>query len=133
MVIQMNTKYVFVTGGVVSASWWPRWSRQLELLSSIEQHQKADHFYFEEGVRIMRLAQRAYDLWVVQPQTEKRKLLNILLLNCTFDGEKLSPVYKKPFCWLAEGSLRPVWRAIRDDFTNFLGSEECRELAQLAM
>ena len=99
----------------MSQEFWERrtreWqSRQLQLLSSIEQHQKADHFYLEEGARIMRLAQRAYDLWVAQPQTEKRKLLDILLLNCTFDGEKLSATYRKPFCWLAEESLCSIWR-----------------------
>ena len=62
----------------------------------------------------------------------ERKMLDLLLSNCTFDGEKLSLVYKKPFCWLAEGSMHPMWRAIRDDFTNFLGSEECLVVAQFA-
>lgn len=55
-------------------------------------------------------AQRPYELWLVQPQSERRKLLNLLLLNCTFDGETLRATYKKPFCWLAEGSLCSVWR-----------------------
>ena len=31
------------------------------------------------------------------------------------------------------GFVDRLWRAIRDDFTNFLGSEECIVIAQLAI
>ena len=41
-----------------------------------------------------------------------------------------TPTCKKPFCWLAEGSLSNVWRALRDDFLNYFRSEECREMGE---
>ena len=90
-----------------SAEWK---ERLLELKQSIEKHENANHCYYDAGVKILRLAQRAYTLWLSQPQTEKRKLLDLLLSNCTFDGTSLTATYRKPFCWLAEGLDRVVWR-----------------------
>ena len=80
------------------------------LLRGIERHDHANDCYLDSGVRLLRLAERAPDLWNEQPQEERRKLLDLLLLNCTFDGESLRATYRKPFCWLAEGSLRSIWR-----------------------
>ena len=40
--------------------------------------------------RQLYLSQQAYSFWLSQSQTEKRKRLNVLLLHCTCDGEKLS-------------------------------------------
>ncbi len=51
----------------------------------------------EDAKLILELAQNAYTLYSNQPLSEKRKLLNIILSNCTFDSGNLCPVYKKPF------------------------------------
>lgn len=98
----------------ITEEFWKRmtgeWrAAQLAVLASIEKHQGANQGYFEEGGRILDLASRAYDLWLQQPAEEKRKLLNLLLSNCTFDGETLRATYRKPFCWLAEGLRCSVW------------------------
>jgi site-specific DNA recombinase len=131
---RMDAIYEDKLDGRIGEDFWERkrreyQARQAEIMRSLEQHQKANTFYFDAGVRVLRLAQKAYDLWLAQPQTEKRKLLDVLLPNCTFDGENLDATYRKPFCWLTEGSLRSVWRAIRNDFANWLQAEECREVA----
>ena len=112
---RLDAAYEDKLDGNISEEFWQRnsqeWrSRQLELQRSIEGHQNANQLYLDAGVKILRLSQQAYSLWLSQPQMEKRKLLNLLLLNCTFDGENLYATYRKPFCWLAEGSLRPIWR-----------------------
>ena len=82
-----------------------------------------------------RLAQNAHTLWLTQAQTEKRRLLNLLQSNCTFDGTNLTATYKKPFCSAiedrrAEGPVSSVWRGLQDDFMNFFRSEACREMAE---
>ena len=82
----------------------------MQLQARLESHQKASDLYLDAGVSLLRLAQKAYSLWSAQPQSEKRKLLDILLLNCTFDGENLRPEYRKPLCWLAEGHPSSIWR-----------------------
>ena len=68
------------------------------------------------GHRILELASKAYSLWIRQDSFEKRKLLDILLSNCTFDGENLHPDYKEPFCWLAEGLECSDWLPFVDSF-----------------
>ncbi|MCE5216059.1 recombinase family protein [bacterium] len=112
---RMDRAYEDKLDGRISEDFWQRKSSEwrasrLELQAAIERHQRAAELYLEAGVQVLRLAMRAYPLWLHQPQTGKRKLLDILLLNCTFDGQTLRATYRKPFCWLAEGSLRTVWR-----------------------
>ncbi len=80
------------------------------LLRSIEAHENANDFYLDAGSQLLGPAQRPYDLWLTQSQEKRRKLLDVLLLSSTFDGERLRATYRKPFCWLAEGPLRSVWR-----------------------
>ena len=104
--------------GTITEEFWERKSgewrqKQLEARAAIERHETANQCYFEDGLRVLSLAHRAYDLWLKQPQTEKRKLLNLLLSNCTWDGEKLAYLHRKPFCWIAEGSECTNWLPAR--------------------
>ena len=133
---RMDAVYEDKLDGKIGEDFWERKrreyrAREAELMRALEQHQKANTFYFDAGVRVLRLAEKAYELWLAQPQTEKRRLLDTLLLNCTFDGENLDATYRKPFCWLAEGPVRSIWRAVRDDFANWFQAEECLEVAHL--
>jgi len=115
--MKIDAAYEDKLEGSISEDFWQRKSRewraaQTGVLASIEKHQSANQVYFDEGDRILDLASRAYDLRRQQPPEEKRKLLNLLLSNCTFDGEKLRYEYAKPFCWLlglAEGSGCSDW------------------------
>ena len=110
--------------GKISEEFWERKSgewrqKQVEARAAIERHERANQYYFEDGIRVLSLAHRAYDLWLQQPQAEKRKLLNLLLSNCTFDGENLSATYRKPFGWLAEGSQCTDWLPAYPQNPNF--------------
>jgi len=106
---RMDAAYEDKLDGGISEEFWQRksgeWRRQrMELQAAVERHQRASECYLDAGVQVLGLAQRAYELWLVQPQSERRKLLNLLLLNCTFDGETLADAgvrgatYRKPFC-----------------------------------
>ena len=121
---RLDAMYEDKLDGKITEEFWERKSRewrqkQLQLHEAIERHRTANQFYFDEGVRVLELAQRAYDLWLRQPQSEKRKLLDILLSNCTFDGATLLPEYRKPFCWLAEGHGCPDWLPGAGNCKNF--------------
>ena len=76
--------------------------------------------------RILDLARRAFELWEKQPQEGKRELLDLLLSNCTWDGENLDATYRKPFCWLAEGSSRPNWLPAPDNCKNLVDTVSFR-------
>lgn len=93
---------------------WQRKSREwreqiVHLRAAIERHDRASLAYFDQGFIILGPATRAHELWQQQEAQERRKLLEILLSNCSFDGEKLRATYRKPFCWLVEGRLCSDW------------------------
>jgi site-specific DNA recombinase len=116
---RLDQMYIDKLDGKIDEDFWKQrseeWrSEQARILRSIHDRQQARATYFEEGVQIIGLAQRAYPLWLRQTPHERRRLLDILLSNCTFDGVSLYPTYRKPFCWLAKGLDRSVWCTLRD-------------------
>lgn len=76
----------------------------------MERCENANRVYLAEAFRVLDLATGMHNLWLEQDSQGKRRLLNLLLSNCAFDGVSLTASYEKPFCWLAEGSLSTVWR-----------------------
>jgi hypothetical protein len=105
--------YLDKLDGKIGTDFWAdksaKWrDEQRRIMAKIREHEGADHIYLDEGIQIIELAQRAYSLWVRQKPQEKRRLLDILLSNCTFDGVTLYATYRKPFCWLVDMGSRPV-------------------------
>ena len=74
----------------------------------------ASHNYSATGSKILELCQSAYSLYSQQKPVEQRRLLKILLSNCTFDRGTLTPTYNKPFDLLAEGNKTGNWLGGRD-------------------
>jgi len=68
----------------------------------IERHRAADDSYMDQGIQLLDLAQNAHQLFMAQPAKEKRRLLNFLLSNCTWQQGTLTVEYKEPFDLLAE-------------------------------
>ena len=68
----------------------------------IEHHRAADDSYMDQGIQLLNLAQNARQLFMAQPAKEKRRLLNFLLSNCTWQQGTLAVEYKEPFDILAE-------------------------------
>jgi site-specific DNA recombinase len=60
--------------------------------------------YYEEGVRVIELAQRVHRIWVAQDSATKRAIIDCLVLNCTWDGVTLAPEWRSPFRLIAEGA-----------------------------
>ncbi|HEV2175530.1 MAG TPA: hypothetical protein VGR71_18275, partial [Nitrospira sp.] len=72
-------------------------------------HQVADHRYYDDGLKLLELASKAYQLYVKQPPEQKNRFLRILLSNCTLRDGTLRPTYKKPFDILARGIEKGIW------------------------
>ncbi len=111
---KMDRAYDDKLEGKITEDYWQRkaaeWREgQVQVRSAIERHENANRLYFEEGCRILSMATRAYELWPQQAPDARRKLLNMILSNCTFDGTNLTATYAKPFCWLAEGLACANW------------------------
>ena len=56
---------------------------QKKCLENIREHQEANQTYFDEGILLLELAQKAGKLFREQPAAEKRRLLGFVLSNCT--------------------------------------------------
>ncbi len=87
---------------------------QGSIRETIAKHEKANMNYLTQGVQIIELARKAYRLYLEQKPTEKRKLLRILLSNCTFDSGKLYPIYNKPFDLLVKSKENDDWLPKQD-------------------
>ena len=77
--------------------------RQEALERQISGHMAADRHYLQQGIQILELAHRAYDLYLKQPHEERATLLKCVLLNCSLQGGTLCPTYRKPVDMLAHG------------------------------
>ena len=68
----------------------------------IERHEEAEQSYMDEGVRILELARNAQALFERQPAREKRRLLNFVLSNCSWEDGEVVATFRQPFDLLAE-------------------------------
>ena len=70
----------------------------------IERLQAADR-YMGEGVQLLELARNAQRLFAKQEPREKRRLLNFLLSNCTWEDGEVVTTFRQPFDLLAETAV----------------------------
>ena len=64
--------------------------------------EKAEQSYMDEGVQILELAQNAQWLFEQQEPRQKRRLLNFLLSNCSWEDGEVVATFRQPFDLLAE-------------------------------
>jgi hypothetical protein len=111
----MDRAYEDKLNGKVPEQLWERksveWNNELvDIQFQIKSHESANLEYYKTGVDILELANQAYDMYLQQSCQKQRRLLNIILSNCTFDHGTLCPIYNKPFDILAKG---PEFRSKR--------------------
>lgn len=103
---------------------------QANILATIEKHKDANTNYHAQGIHLLELAQKAYSLYLQQTPTQRRRLLNFLLSNCTLDAGNLDPTYKKPFDLMAKGHSRSDWLPSLDEFRNSLMGNDTSGIIQ---
>ena len=99
--------YVDKLDGIVDTAFFEKMSNQWRdeqnlCLREIERHQNADQSYMEEGVQLLELARNAQRLFAKQEPREKRRLLNFVLSNCTWENGDVVATFRQPFDMLAE-------------------------------
>ncbi len=70
--------------------------------------------YPASGVILLELAQCAHELYVSQSPHEQRRLLNVVVSNCTLKDGTVEYSLRKPFDLLADISESQNWRRARD-------------------
>jgi site-specific DNA recombinase len=116
---KLDRGYDDYVSGRISEDFWTRKSEQWEEerrtteaeLARLARKAPGAHV---TGEKILELAKTAYFRYQQQPPAEKRRLLETLLSNCTFDRGSLCPTYSKPFDLLVRGNETGDWLGDRD-------------------
>jgi site-specific DNA recombinase len=83
----------------MSAQWREEQNR---CLREIERYEAAEQSYMDDGVQILELAQNAQKLFEQQQSREKRRLLNFVLSNCSWEDGEVVATFRQPFDLLAQ-------------------------------
>ena len=102
--------YVDKLDGIVDTAFFDRMSNQWReeqnrCQREIDRHQNADKSYKDEGVALLDLARNAQRLFAKQKPREKRRLLNFVLSNCTWEDGEVVAIFRQPFDLLAETAV----------------------------
>ncbi|WP_074974978.1 recombinase family protein [Nitrosospira multiformis] len=107
---RINAMYVDKLDGVVDSAFYNKMSNQWRdelnrCQHEIDRLQNADKSYMDEGVKILELASNAQKLFEKQEPRQKRRLLNFLLSNCSWDDGEVTATFRQPFDLLAETTV----------------------------
>jgi site-specific DNA recombinase len=107
---RIHAMYVDKLDGLVDTAFFERMSNQWReeqnrCQREVELLQAADRSYMDEGVALLELAQNAQMLFAKQGPREKRRLLNFVLSNCTWEDGKVVATFRQPFDLLAETAV----------------------------
>ena len=106
------------------------WKQEQDaVLKKIESHQGANRTYFDEGLKLLELAQRAVFLYEKQDMQEKRRIINFVCSNSIWKDGRLYPNYRQPFDMLAETSkswaqIKTVSGGKKAKIENWLGDRD---------
>jgi site-specific DNA recombinase len=103
----------------ISEEFWSthskKWLKEKEKLAvKLLTTQKADTHYLENANLILQLVKKAAGLFKIQNATEKRKLMNILLSNCSYSNESLDLQMKPVFSMIMKTKETRNWCARQD-------------------
>jgi len=107
---RINAMYLDKLDGRVDAAFFDKMSTQWReeqscCLREIARHESAEQSYMDEGMQILELARNAQKLFERQEPREKRRLLNFVLSNCTWEDGEVVAIFRQPFDLLAETTV----------------------------
>ena len=86
----------------------------LHLEASRNAHTLANLDYIDKAEKILELAKAAYSLYLTRNPQERRKLIDLVLYNCTLDAGKLHYEYHQPFDLFYKMATCTEWWAVLD-------------------
>jgi hypothetical protein len=121
VVSKLDRGYEDFLEGRISEAFWTRKSQEWEAeLQTIDRErsrlQQTSTVASVKAAKILELAKQAEKLYKSQIPTEQRRMLDLVLSNCTFDRGSLCPTYAKPFDLLVRGNKTGNWRRGWDSF-----------------
>ena len=104
---RISAMYVDKLDGKIGGDFYDKFAgewreEQFRLQRQIDLHGAAEQSYMDEGVQILELASNAQKLFENQEPRQKRRLLNFLLSNCSWEDGEVVATFRQPFDLLAE-------------------------------
>jgi hypothetical protein len=104
---RINAMYLDKLDGRVDSTFFDKMSAQWReeqnrCLREIERYEAAEQSYMDEGVQILELARNAQKLFERQQPREKRRLLNFVLSNFSWEDGEVVATFRQPFDLLAQ-------------------------------
>ena len=104
---RISTMYIDKLDGKIGGDFFDKMAgewreEQRRLQRDIDRHEEAEQSYMDDGVRILELARNAQALFERQSAREKRRLLNFVLSNCSWEDGEVVATFRQPFDLLAE-------------------------------
>ena len=104
---RINAMYLDKLDGRVGIAFFDKMSAQWReeqnrCLREIARHEFAEQSYMDEGVQILELARNAQKLFERQQPREKRRLLNFVLSNCSWEDGEVVATFRQPFDLLVQ-------------------------------
>ena len=111
---RIDAAYIDKIDGRIPEVFWrdqtDKWLKEKEEAASrLLAHQRSDTHYLKSARIVLELSNKAYDLFIKQDSTEKRKLVNILFSNSSFDGKTLEFTLRSPFDTVMECKKSANW------------------------
>ncbi len=106
---RMDKLYDDRTKGDVGEDFYSRkmkqWQEEQKRISSeIMAHQRANNAYLEEGVRILKVASKAYTLFMEGEEADKQSILKVLFEGVTLKDGVVTPSFRPLFLMLVNNS-----------------------------
>ena len=104
---RINAMYIDKLDGKIGGDFYDQMAgewreEQRRLQRDIDRHEGAEQSYMDEGVQILELARNAQKLFERQEPRQKRRLLNFLQSNCSWEDGEVRATFRQPFDLLAE-------------------------------
>ena len=111
----MDNLYMDKLKGRITESEYDRFYTSLrekatELTVRLEQLQEAEENYFITAKCVLKVVNRAYELFLSSKVEEKRQLIKLILSNLRLDGEKIVWDVQKPFDLIIKTTDSKRWR-----------------------
>ena len=124
---RINAMYLDKLDGRVDGAFFDKMSAQWReeqnrCLREITRHESAEQSYMNEGVQILELGRNAQKLFEQQEPREKRRLLNFILSNCTWQDGEVVATFRQPFDLLAQTTAIAI-RSAADETTKSARTE----------
>lgn len=111
----MDNLYMDKLKGRITESEYDRFYKSLrekatELTVRLEQLQEAEENYFITAKCVLKVVNRAYELFLSSEVEEKRQLIKLILSNLRLDGENIVWDVQKPFDLIIKATDSKRWR-----------------------